>query len=66
MTQEERNSIVQELKEYIDLKFEEMDFDGISNLGKIITKHLDIDVDADWDPYSGQSDHYHKVKVNWN
>ena len=31
-----------------------------------IMKNLNIEVDSEWDPYSGQQEHYHKTEISWN
>lgn len=31
-----------------------------------IMKNLNVEVDSEWDPYSGQRDHYHKTEISWN
>lgn len=35
------------------------------NIGTMIEQHLHVDVDSKWVPYSGQSEHYHKVTIDW-
>ena len=31
-----------------------------------VMKNLNVEVDSEWDPYSGQRDHYHKTEISWN
>ena len=31
-----------------------------------IMKNLNVEVDSEWDPYSGQKEHYHKTEISWN
>ena len=31
-----------------------------------IMKNLNVEVDSEWYPYSGQQDHYHKTEISWN
>ena len=31
-----------------------------------IMKNLNVEVDSEWDPYSGQQEHYHKTEISWN
>lgn len=31
-----------------------------------IMKNLNVEVDSEWDPYSGQREHYHKTEISWN
>lgn len=31
-----------------------------------VMKNLNVEVDSEWDPYSGQQEHYHKTEISWN
>ena len=31
-----------------------------------VMKNLNVEVDSEWDPYSGQREHYHKTEISWN
>ena len=31
-----------------------------------VMKNLNVEVDSEWDPYSGQREHYHKTDISWN
>lgn len=31
-----------------------------------VMKNLNIEVDSEWDPYSGQKEHYHTTNISWN
>ena len=31
-----------------------------------VTKNLHVEVDSEWDPYSGQREHYHTTEISWN
>ena len=31
-----------------------------------VMKNLNVEVDSEWDPYSGQKEHYHKTEISWN
>ena len=31
-----------------------------------VMKNLNVEVDSEWDPYSGQRDHNHTTEISWN
>ena len=31
-----------------------------------VMKNLNVEVDSEWDPYSGQREHYHTTEISWN
>lgn len=31
-----------------------------------VMKNLNVEVDSEWDPYSGQPDHNHTTEISWN
>lgn len=31
-----------------------------------VMENLNVEVDSEWYPYSGQQDHYHKTEISWN
>lgn len=31
-----------------------------------VMNNLNVEVDSEWDPYSGQQEHYHKTEISWN
>ena len=31
-----------------------------------VMKNLNVEVDAEWDPYSGQREYYHTTEISWN
>lgn len=31
-----------------------------------VMKNLNVEVDSEWDPYSGQKEHYHTTNISWN
>ena len=31
-----------------------------------VMNNLNVEVDAEWDPYSGQREHYHTTNISWN
>lgn len=31
-----------------------------------VMKNLNVEVDSEWDPYSGQLDHNHTTEISWN
>ena len=31
-----------------------------------VMKNLNVEVDSEWDPYSGQREHYHTTNISWN
>lgn len=49
VTEQEKAEIIQEAKEEII---------------QYIKEHLQIDVDGEYDPYSGQREHYHNVTIS--
>lgn len=31
-----------------------------------VMKNLNVEVDSEWDPYSGEREHHHKTEIYWN
>ena len=31
-----------------------------------VTNNLNVEVDSEWDPYSGQREHHHTTNISWN
>ena len=31
-----------------------------------VMKNLNVEVDSEWDPYSGEREHHHKTNIYWN
>ena len=31
-----------------------------------VMNNLNVEVDSEWDPYSGQREHHHKTEIYWN